>query len=116
MYCSGLGLQIVGSFKDHNGFDGLMLGRSGAGWHLELTFCRAHPLRPNPSDEDLLVLYIPDCEVWKECCGHMLDAGFHKVASFNPYWDAAGCTFADPDGYRTVLQNDGWTNVVNLGV
>jgi hypothetical protein len=111
MYCAGLGLRVVGSFEDHNGFDGVMLGRAGAAWHLELTFCRAHPVRPKPTDEDLFVLYLSNREVWRECCDSMLAASFRKVVSFNPYWDASGCTFADPDGYRTVLQNAGWTNV-----
>ncbi len=31
-----------------------------------------------------------------------------RVASFNPYWDACGQTFEDPDGYRIVLQNAEW--------
>jgi hypothetical protein len=35
----------------------------------------------------------------------MLAAGFVPVPSFNPYWDRAGLTFEDPDGYRVVLQN-----------
>jgi hypothetical protein len=41
----------------------------------------------------------------------MLAAGFTQVASFNPYWDARGRTFADPDGYRVVLQRAEWSNV-----
>jgi hypothetical protein len=111
MYCAGLGLRVIGSFEDHAGFDGFMLGQAGAAWHLEFTSCRAHPILPNPTNEDLFVLYFPDREAWKECCDRMLAAHFRKVAAFNPYWDVSGCTFADPDGYRTVLQNAGWTNV-----
>jgi hypothetical protein len=38
----------------------------------------------------------------------MLAAGFEQVTAFNPYWDAAGRTFADRDGYRIVLQQGGW--------
>jgi len=30
------------------------------------------------------------------------------VASFNPYWERAGRTFEDPDGYRVVFQNSSW--------
>jgi hypothetical protein len=30
------------------------------------------------------------------------------VKAFNPYWDRKGRTFADPDGYRVVLQNAAW--------
>ena len=42
----------------------------------------------------------------------MLAAGFTEVESFNPYWRACGRTFEDPDGYRTVLQNDAWSNAI----
>jgi hypothetical protein len=38
----------------------------------------------------------------------MREAGFARVASFNPYWDRDGRTFEDPDGYRIVLQNSAW--------
>ena len=34
--------------------------------------------------------------------------GYEPVISFNPYWDKNGVTFADPDGYRVVLQNTLW--------
>jgi hypothetical protein len=35
-------------------------------------------------------------------------AGFEAVTSTNPYWDVHGRTFQDPDGYRVVLQQEGW--------
>ncbi|MGN9996945.1 VOC family protein, partial [Klebsiella pneumoniae] len=35
MYCAGLGLEPLGSFTDHEGFSGIMLGAPEAGWHLE---------------------------------------------------------------------------------
>jgi hypothetical protein len=34
--------------------------------------------------------------------------GYKHVQAFNPYWDVAGKTFEDPDGYRVVLQNARW--------
>jgi catechol 2,3-dioxygenase-like lactoylglutathione lyase family enzyme len=108
--CAGLGLRVIGSFEDHDGFDGAILGWAGAAWHLELTYCRAHPVRPAPTQEDLLVLYLTDRGFWQESCDRMLAAGFRKVVALNPYWHAKGATFADPDGYRTVLQNAGWSN------
>jgi hypothetical protein len=37
-------------------------------------------------------------------------AGYAPVAAFNPYWDRAGLTFEDPDGYRVVLQRTTWTD------
>jgi len=111
MYRHGLGLRVVGTFEDHAGFDGVMLGLAGSGYHFEFTRHRAHPVAPAPTAEDLTVLYMPAEAEWQAACGRMLAAGFTPVASFNPYWDARGCTYADPDGYRVVLQRAGWSNL-----
>lgn len=110
MYCQGLGLRVIGSFKDHEGFDGVMLGRSGMDYHFEFTQCRTHPVRPQPTPEDLVVFYLPDANAWQAACEAMLAAGFAPVASFNPYWDLRGRSFEDPDGYRVVLQQAQWLN------
>ena len=108
LYCRGLGLCVVGSFENHAGFDGVMLGFKDAGYHFEFTYCRAHPVAPVPTAEDLVVLYLPDSARWKILCASMSAAGFQAVASFNPYWDSRGRTFEDHDGYRTVLQQEEW--------
>ncbi len=111
MYRRGLGLEVLGSFTDHDGFDGAMLGTPGASYHFELTSCRSHPVSPSPTPEDLVVLYLPVRSEWEAACAAMLAAGFRRVASFNPYWEASGATFQDPDGYRLVLQQTSWQNV-----
>lgn len=108
MYRDGLGLRVVGRFDDHDGFDGVMLAPAGAGYHLEFTHCRAHPIAPAPTAEDLLVLYIPDARAWEASTARMRAAGFVQVESYNPYWERRGRTFEDGDGYRVVLQNDAW--------
>ncbi|HEX4985293.1 MAG TPA: VOC family protein [Burkholderiales bacterium] len=110
MYRRGLGLRVIGGFRDHEGFDGVMLGLEGAGWHFEFTACRTHPVDPASTPEDLTVLYLPDASEWRTACANMLAAGFRQVASFNPYWDKQGRTFEDRDGYRVVLQNGAWSN------
>ncbi|WP_232538520.1 VOC family protein [Chromobacterium phragmitis] len=105
LYCEGLNLRPLGHFKDHDGFDGVMLGLPGAGFHLEFTLSHQHPVHPTPSTEDLLVLYLPDRAEWEAACACMRAAGFAQAPSVNPYWEAHGATFVDHDGYRTVLQN-----------
>ena len=111
MYCRGLGLRVVGSFEDHERFDGVMLGIAGSSYHFEFTHRRTHPVAPTPTPEDLVVLYIPAEAEWKARCTSMLEAGFKQVASFNPYWELRGRTFEDPDGYRVVLQQAEWNSV-----
>ena len=111
MYCAGLGFRILGHFEDHQGFDGVMLGRAGLNYHFEFTRYRSHTIEPTPTVEDLVVFYIPDASEWERSRANMVAAGFKPVASFNPYWDSRGQTFEDQDGYRIVLQNDDWASV-----
>jgi catechol 2,3-dioxygenase-like lactoylglutathione lyase family enzyme len=107
MYCEGLGLRLIGSFDDHDGFDGRMVGAPGAQYHFEFTRSRTHPVRPTPTVEDLVVFYLPDRVQWQAACERMVAAGFRRVASFNPYWEANGRTYEDADGYRIVLDAAG---------
>jgi len=108
-YRDGLGLDVLHSFADHDGFDGVMLGHKGAPYHLEFTKARGHPAGKAPTPDNLLVFYLPDAEAWRAAVHRMRAAGYAPVASFNPYWDRAGLTFEDPDGYRVVLQRAAWT-------
>ena len=108
-YRDGLGLEVLFSFRDHDGFDGAMLGLPGAPWHLEFTRRAGHAAGRAPTEDNLLVLYLPDRDEWKRVIRRMDAAGHAAVASFNPYWDERGVTFEDPDGYRVVLQNADWS-------
>lgn len=107
-YTVGLGLDVIGSFRDHDEFDGVMVGRSDAPYHLEFTSKRGHKAGIAPTSDNLLVFYLPDAQVWQAAVDRMLAAGYVSTPSFNPYWDRTGLTFEDPDGYRVVLQNASW--------
>jgi catechol 2,3-dioxygenase-like lactoylglutathione lyase family enzyme len=107
-YTHALGLEVIGSFADHDGFDGVMLGHAGWPFHLELTHSRGAPIAPRPTDEDLLVFYLPDRVEWSAAVQRVRDFGAAEVKSSNPYWAVRGVTFLDADGYRIVLENDGW--------
>ena len=107
-YRDGLGLAVIACFEDHDGFDGVMLGFPGAAYHLEFTRHRVAPAIRTPTEDNLLVYYLPDRGEWEAVVARMVDAGHRSVPSLNPYWDRDGITFEDPDGYRVVLQNAGW--------
>ncbi|HMO45303.1 MAG TPA: hypothetical protein PKB14_04660 [Rubrivivax sp.] len=107
-YVEGLGLRVLGRCTGHDGFDGVMLGLNGAGWHLEFTRCRERPAQPVPTAQDLLVLYLPERGDWEQRCAQLQAAGFQPVASANPWWQRQGRSFADGDGYRVVLQHGAW--------
>ena len=103
MYCAGLDLRVLGSFEDHQGFDGVMVGNQGTTYHFEFTYCRNRPVPPTPTAEDLAVFYVPETKEWQRACIRVEAVGFERVASPNPYWDIRGRTFQDHDGYRVVL-------------
>lgn len=108
MYRLGLGFEILGSFRDHDGFDGVMLGHAGEGYHLEFTSQQGHRVGDAPTRDHLLVFYVPDQTEWEAICAQVAAAGFERVTSYNPYWDRGGRTFEDLDGYRVVLQRAAW--------
>lgn len=107
-YRDGLGLAELTSFSGHRGFNGIMLGLPGAPWHLEFTEAEGHIAPPAPSEDHLLVLYLPDPAAWQAACARMETGGHAPVRSFNPYWDRLGRTYQDPEGYRVVLQQQEW--------
>ncbi len=107
-YRDGLGLTVLGSFEDHAGFDGVMLGRPGSEYHLEFTTKEGHEAGRAPTEDNLLVFYLPDPDEWQRSVDRMVAHGYDPVTSFNPYWDDRGVTFEDPDGYRVVLEGDAW--------
>ena len=108
-YEQGLGLTLLFRFENHEGFDGIMLGRPGAPYHFEFTCAHNHTAGRAPAQDNLVVFYLPDANEWKAAVERMHDAGFQPVPAFNPYWDRGGVTFEDPDGYRVVLHQSAWT-------
>lgn len=108
-YRDGLGFEILYEFKDHDGFDGVMLGLKDVSYHLEFTRKQGHLVGRAPTQDNLLVFYLPDNKTWQNAVDRLESKGFQAVKSFNPYWDKQGKTFEDPDGYRVVLQNSDWT-------
>src|SRR5262245_61465382 len=106
-YRDGVGLTEIGSFQDHEGFDG-MLGVPGGSYHLEFTQHRDHTAGRAPTRENLLVFYLPSGQEWQAAIDRMVGAGYAPVAVYNPYWDRSGCAFEDPDGYRVVFENAAW--------
>jgi catechol 2,3-dioxygenase-like lactoylglutathione lyase family enzyme len=107
-YRDGLGFEVLYEFNDHDGFDGVMLGHHGASYHLEFTRKHGHKAGRAPTQDNLLVFYLPDAAEWRQAVDRLGRLGYQPVQAFNPYWDKDGRTFEDPDGYRVVLQNTGW--------
>jgi GNAT superfamily N-acetyltransferase/catechol 2,3-dioxygenase-like lactoylglutathione lyase family enzyme len=103
-YRDGLGLEEVGGFRDHSGYDGVFLAVPGTGAHLELTSGGGHGA-PAPHPESLLVFYLGDEQAVRTVAARL---GSDPVSPANPYWEQHATTFADPDGFQVVLVPERW--------
>jgi catechol 2,3-dioxygenase-like lactoylglutathione lyase family enzyme len=106
-YSEGLGLKEIGSFRDHDGYTGFMLGLPGQHYHLEFTTHENGSPCPGPTKDNLLVFYIPDPQAVGRLIERLNSLGYFAVAPENPYWGRGGVTFEDPDGWRVVLMQSG---------
>ncbi len=106
-YRDGLGLRKLGEFRDHDGYDGVMLGLPGKTYHLEFTQHASGAPCPPPSTDSLLVLYIPDRTQLLAIRERLEGLGHLPIAPENPYWLKDAVTYEDPDGWRVVLCNTG---------
>lgn len=108
-YVTGLGLHVLwradGGTGEH---DLLMLGLPDAAWHLELVGGPNVATPPQPTEDDLLVLYLSG-PVDDVLIAGLVAAGGRQVAQ-TAYWDRWGVTVVDPDGYRLVLCTRSWSN------
>lgn len=107
-YRRAMGLEVLADFRDHEGFDGVILGHRSWPYHLELTRHRAQPVTPATTDEDLLVFYYPDHATWSAVVEQMRSAGAVEGVPTNPYWGRRAVTFTDPDGNRLVIRHERW--------
>ena len=104
-YCEGLGLKKLGGFKGHRGYTGIMIGLPDASYHLEFTEHIDGSPCPAPTEDNLLVFYMPNVEQIQAVKSRLASMGYYEVPPENPYWAEKGVTIADPDGWRIVLMN-----------
>jgi len=102
-YCEGVGLPVIYQFHDHDGFSGVMLGLPDDRIHLEFTHAEGGSPCPAPTKDNLLVLYIPNLQAFRDATDRIEKAGHQPVEPENPYWKHCGKTYEDPDGWRVVL-------------
>jgi len=103
-YTRIIGLEVLGSFTDHDGYDGVFLGKPGHDWHLEFT---RSPAGANhvPDPDDLLVFYPQDIPEYHEINGRIDKHGIIREIPENPYWRTNGIMIKDPDGFGVVISH-----------
>ena len=96
----GMGLPVIGHFEDHDGHDGVLLGRPDAGGHLELTHRRAGSPGAAPSRDNRLVVYAQDRSDLNPFEASFAATGCRPVEPGNPDWLGKSLTSQAPDSWR----------------
>lgn len=103
-YINILGLELLGNFENHNGYDGVFIGKPNENWHLEFTKSD-EVLNFNFDEEDILVFY-PNSKLEFELIHKKLvTSSIALIDAKNPYWNVNGKMFLDPDGYPIVISH-----------
>jgi len=103
-YRDVLGLPVLAQWRDHDGYDGVVLGLPGAPVHMELLQHGDRPSIPEPDPENQLVLYLRSAEAVTAVVARFAEHGHHPVPAVNPYWtEHDAVVFTDPDGWNVVL-------------
>lgn len=101
-YTKVIGLKALGSFENHDDYNGVFLGVPGEQWHLEFTESHHKTLR-RPNEDDLLVFYLKDQETINTILENAKKVGIEQVQSQNPYWNNNGVELRDPDNFGVIL-------------
>jgi hypothetical protein len=100
-YIETLNFESLGSFFDHNGYNGAFLSYPNQTWHLEFT-SSGNAVQHQPDADDLIVLY-PGKRFYDSIITELKAKGIEHVPAKNPYWNRHGFHFKDPDGFGIVI-------------
>lgn len=101
-YTKIIGLEVIGKFNNHDGYDGVFLGKKGSSWHLEFTTSTSstnHLFDP----DDLLVFYPLTNNEFEYIMNSITSNSIEIHVPTNPYWQKNGILVHDPDGYGIII-------------
>ena len=101
-YCKYVGLENLGGFEDHDGYNGLFLGNKNNNWHLEFTTSKEMPTSKFDPD-DVLVFYVTSNVELSRIKEILIKDKIPLETPKNPYWSKYGIMIYDPDGYQIVF-------------
>ena len=101
-YVDILGLEVLGEFKNHNGYDGVFIGKLDLEWHLEFTISKENPQQIFDKD-DILVFYPKTKEELDCVLNKIRENNFEIRESKNPYWNKNGTLIKDFDNHSVII-------------
>ena len=103
-YIDVLGFELLGSFENHNNYDGVFIGKPNLDWHFEFT--KSNEKANHISDEDDIIVLYPKTILEYNRLIHIVEKNnIEIIVSKNPYWNENGKMLLDPDGFRIIISN-----------
>lgn len=107
-YIDVLGFELLGGFQNHNGYDGIFIGKSVENWHLEFTKSE-EIVYFDFNEEDILVFY-PKSKIEYDLIMNKIEsAKIEFIKAKNPFWNdlevSGSKMIKDPDGYRIIISD-----------
>ena len=103
-YINILNLEILGSFTNHNNYDGVFIGKENLDWHLEFT-TSDELAKHQFDDDDILVFYPTTMNLYNDIIENINTHKLKTHKAKNPYWHENGILIRDPDGYNIIVSN-----------
>lgn len=101
-YTSILQFEVLGKFENHDGYNGVFLGKENASWELEFTESKRKSTAVFDKD-DYLVFY-PDNETeYKDIMQNIEQYKVPILTPENPYWQKNGICIEDCDHYKIII-------------
>ena len=101
-YTSILNFEVLGEFKNHDGYDGVFLGLNDENWHLEFTQNGENP-QSKFDEDDALVFYPKTQKSFDEILVNLKKFDVPLLEPKNPYWKNKDFCFEDSDGYKIIV-------------
>jgi hypothetical protein len=103
-YIDVLGFQLLGGFENHNGYDGIFIGKSSENWHLEFT--KSEEIVHFDFNEDDVLVFYPNSKIEFDLIMNKIQSqNIDFIKAKNPYWNENGKMILDPDGYKIVISD-----------
>lgn len=103
-YVNIIGLDFLGEFKNHSGYDGVFIGKKNLGWHLEFT--QSIELLDHKFDEDDILVFYPETEFeYNNILDKITNNKVIISIAKNPYLQVNRIKIIDPYGHCVVITN-----------
>ena len=103
-YIDVLGFEVLGSFENHDNYNGIFIGKPQFDWHLEFTQSN-EIVEFNYNEVDILVFYPEKISEYNQLLENIQKQNISIIKAKNPYWNENGKMILDPDGYRVIISN-----------